>query len=220
MKSPCTTIVPLAQQSHVDYRNHHRPILDAHNCYPYKGRYADRIDRPLSTGFPIAIEQDMAWAVDPDPQEGRPVVSRTPKTTGAEPARRRHFFEHVRPIVEKALVENDCASWSWIILLDFKSLEPQLLRAVWDGLGAYQEWITTAPETSDPHEIARWIPSRCWFLQKTPTSKEVFSREVCDGTRLRVFGSVHNVPIATIKDGADTSCCNPAARATSCGAAN
>ena len=27
-----------------------RPLLDAHNCYPYDGKYADRIDRALGTG--------------------------------------------------------------------------------------------------------------------------------------------------------------------------
>ena len=32
------------------------PLLDAHNCYPYEGRWTDRIDRALAVGFPVAIE--------------------------------------------------------------------------------------------------------------------------------------------------------------------
>jgi hypothetical protein len=38
-----------------------RVLLDAHNCYPYNGRWADRIDRALSTGTPLAVEQDLVW---------------------------------------------------------------------------------------------------------------------------------------------------------------
>ena len=38
-----------------------RVLLDAHNCYPYQGRFADRIDRALATGLPVAIEQDLIW---------------------------------------------------------------------------------------------------------------------------------------------------------------
>ena len=43
----------------LDFLNHGRPVLDAHNCYPYNGR-ADRIDRALSLGFPVSIEQNIA----------------------------------------------------------------------------------------------------------------------------------------------------------------
>ena len=82
-----------AQQ--LDFLNHNQPTLDAHNCYPYEGQWADRIDRALKTGFPVAIEQDIAWA------KGRPVVTHTSKTTGDEPTLREHFFERVRPIVKK-----------------------------------------------------------------------------------------------------------------------
>ena len=32
-----------------------RVLLDAHNCYPEGDAYADRIDRALATGLPVAI---------------------------------------------------------------------------------------------------------------------------------------------------------------------
>jgi hypothetical protein len=35
--------------------------MDAHNCYPYFGWWADRIDRTLSEGTPLALEQDSYW---------------------------------------------------------------------------------------------------------------------------------------------------------------
>jgi len=186
-----------AQQPQLDFLNHNRPVLDAHNCYPYEGRYADRIDRALSTGFPVAIEQDIAWAVDHKTGKGRPVVAHSAKTTGAEPSLRDHFFERVRPIVEKALAENDRAQWPLIILhFDFKSLDPKLLRAVWDLLGEYQTWITTAPETRDPHELAPFDPKPLLVLtEDADAQEEVFFRNLPAGSRLRVFGSAHTARI-------------------------
>src|SRR5499427_7098501 len=52
-----------------------RVLLDAHNCYPYNGRWADRIDRALSTGTPLAIEQDLVWYRDPATGQGRSLVA-------------------------------------------------------------------------------------------------------------------------------------------------
>jgi hypothetical protein len=54
----------------LDSLNHGRPVLDAHNCNPYNGQWADRIDRALSLGFPVSIEQDIAWAFDPADRKG------------------------------------------------------------------------------------------------------------------------------------------------------
>ena len=47
-----------------------RVLLDAHNCYPYDGQWPERIERALGTGLPLAIEQDLAWSVDPTDRNG------------------------------------------------------------------------------------------------------------------------------------------------------
>ena len=182
-----------AQQNPLEFLNHNRPILDAHNCYPYNGRYADRIERALKTGFPVAIEQDIAWAVDRRSGAGRPVVSHDAKTTGSEPALRDHFFERVRPVVEKALAENNRGSWPLIVLhFDFKSLDPKLLEAVRELLGEYESWITTAPQTADPHELGPLDPKPLLVLTEDADEQEqVFFRSLPAGARLRVFGSAH-----------------------------
>src|SRR5579871_276729 len=60
------------------------PVLDAHNCYPYDGRWADRIDRALSAGFPVSIEQDLAWYRDPQTGQHRSIISHGKPFTGAE----------------------------------------------------------------------------------------------------------------------------------------
>src|SRR5579862_6370458 len=88
-----------AQPHSLNVLNGNRPLLDAHNCYPYEGQWADRVDRALKTGSPVGIEQDLAWYVDPATGKGRLVVSHTAKTIGTEPTLRAYFFERVRPIV-------------------------------------------------------------------------------------------------------------------------
>ncbi len=176
-----------------------RPILDAHNCYPYEGQWSDRIDRALgarATGFPVAIEQDIAWGVDKATGKFRPVVTHKKETSGDEPTLRDHFFEHVRPIVEKALRDNDRAHWPLIILhFDFKDNQPVLLRAVWDLLGEYESWITIARQTADPHELAPFrIGPLLVLTEDSDAQEEVFFNAVPAGANLRLFGSAHTAP--------------------------
>jgi hypothetical protein len=189
--------LPLFAQANLDFLNHNRPVLDAHNCYPYKGDFKDRIDRALETGFPVGIEQDLGWAIDPATGKGRPVVTHTANTTGTEPALRDYFFERVRPIVEKALADNDRARWPLIVLhFDFKSVQPELLHAVWDLLGEYQGWITSAAKTADPRQLAPFEPKPLLVLTEDADAQEVvFFKQVPVGARLRLFGSAHTKAI-------------------------
>jgi len=175
----------------LDFLNHNRPVLDAHNCYPYKGSWGDRIDRALKTGFPVGIEQDLTWS------KGRPVVSHTTQVTGAEPTLRAHFFERVRPIVEKALAENDRARWPLIILhFDFKSEEPELLQAVWELLGEYESWITTPRKGANPSDLAKFEPKPLLVLtEDSDAQEELFFGKVKVGDKLRLFGSAHTADI-------------------------
>jgi hypothetical protein len=174
-----------------------RPILDAHNCYPYRGKWDDRIDRALKTGFPVGIEQDLAWHTDRATGKGRAVVSHTKDVTGEEPDLRTHFFERVRPIVEKALKENNRASWPIIVVhFDFKSVTPPLLRAVWDLLGEYEGWITTAPKSADPRALTPFDKKPLLVLtEDADEQEEVFYKPLPVGAKLRLFGSAHSKAI-------------------------
>ncbi|MEO6966232.1 MAG: hypothetical protein ABI076_10115, partial [Acidobacteriaceae bacterium] len=107
--------IAAAQHPDLKFLNQNRPTLDAHNCYPYDGHWNNRVPRALNSGFPVSIEQDLAWYVDPATGKGRVVVSHTPKPTGAEPTLQDYFFKQVRPIVEKALAENKRNEWPLII---------------------------------------------------------------------------------------------------------
>jgi hypothetical protein len=165
-------------------------VLDAHNCYPYEGRWADRVDRALSTGFPVAIEQDLAWA-------NGVVVTHQAKTNGSEPTLRSYFFEHVRPMVEKALQENRRDTWPLIVVhFDFKDNQVPLLHAVWDLLGEYQDWITTAPKTADPAKLMPFdVKPLLVLTEDSDAQQKVFFDEVPVGSRLRLFGSAHTAVV-------------------------
>jgi hypothetical protein len=99
----------------------------------------------------------------------------------------------VRPIIEKALRDNDRARWPIIVLhFDFKSVQPELLHAVWDVLGEYQGWITTAEKTADPLHLAPFDAKPLLVLTEDSDEQEaVFLKEVQVGARLRLFGSAH-----------------------------
>jgi hypothetical protein len=184
--------LPAFAQGTLDFLNHNRPVLDAHNCYPYRGQFADRIDRALRTGFPVGIEQDLAWYMDPA-GKGHIVVSHQKDVTGQEPELRAYFFEHVRPIVEKALKDNDRAHWPLIVLhFDFKTVTPPLLRAVWELLGEYESWISTAPKSGDPSVLTPFDPKPLLVLtEEADEQEEVFYKAVPVGAKLRLFGSAH-----------------------------
>ena len=183
-------------QSPLAFLNHGKPVLDAHNCYPYEGQWTDRLDRALRAGFPVGIEQDLAWFVDPS-GKGHLVVSHTSKTNGSEPTLKAHFFERVRPVVERALRENNRSTWPIIILhFDVKDNRSELHHAVWDLLGEYQDWITTAENTSDPGVLTPLDPKPLLVLTEDNDAQEqVFFKQVPVGARLRLFGSAHTTKL-------------------------
>ncbi len=174
-----------------------RPLLDAHNCYPYQGKWPDRIERALALGFPIGIEQDLAWHVDRATGKGRVVVSHSKDVTGEEPDLRAHFFERVRPIVEKALKENNRSQWPIIVVhFDFKVNTPAILRAVWDLLGEYEGWITTAVKSADSRTLTPFDKKPLLVLTEHPDEQEeVFYKPIPVGGKLRLFGSAHSKAI-------------------------
>jgi hypothetical protein len=175
------------------FLNRGHPVLDAHNCYPYDGRWNDRMRRALNSGFPVSIEQDLAWYVDPKTGKGRVVVSHTPTPTGREPTLQAYFFEQVRPVVERALAQNKRGEWPLIILhFDFKDTRPAILAAVWHLLGQYEPWLSTAVKTADPHQLSP-IDRRPILVvtEDSDAQAKVFFDDVPVGGRLRLFGAAH-----------------------------
>ena len=79
---------------------------------------------------------------------------------------------------------------------DFKSNDAPLLHAVWDILGEYQGWITTAAKTADPRQLTPFETGPLLVLtEDADEQEEVFFRQVPVGGRLRLFGSARTKAI-------------------------
>ncbi len=167
---------------------------DAHNCYPYEGRWNDRIDRALAGGTPVAIEQDLFW-YRPDPSlPGRSVVAHGMPVNGSEPGMEQYFFERVRPLVETAMRNPNHSHWPIITLnLDIKTEEPEHLRAIHELLVKYQAWLTTATRTNDASHVEILTVGPILVLNgPSDAQQKVFYDEIPVGGKLLTFGAVHS----------------------------
>ena len=179
-----------AAQSPKGYAPGQRVLLDAHNSYPYQGRWSDRVDRALATGIPVAIEQDLMWRPSTATKPAHSIVSHGGPFTGEEPTLR-DFFERIRPIVTPALTAASREQWPLITLnLDFKDSEPQHFLAIWNLLGEYEEWLTTAKrtETDQRPEPLRLGPVLV-LTGADPSQQMLFHDAVPIGAQLRLFGA-------------------------------
>ncbi|MCU0229087.1 MAG: hypothetical protein MUF01_15765 [Bryobacterales bacterium] len=168
-----------------------RVLLNAHNCYPEHGKHLDRIDRALSTGFPLAIEQDIAWHKDPATGKAWSVLSHETRTHGDEPTIDNHFFERLRPAVEAALREGDRGKWPIAYLhFNFKTSEREHVEHVLATLMRYKAWLSSARRTADPLEIAPIEYGPILVMTETnATERAIFHDEIPVGERFSVFGS-------------------------------
>jgi hypothetical protein len=189
-----------AQQLHPGSRT----VMDAHNCYPYYEWWGDRIDRALSAGTPVAIEQDLAWHTDPKTGRSWSVVTHGLPTHGNEPTMDQYFFERVRPIVEKALREGNHGNWPLITLnLDFKDNKPEHLAAVLSLLRKYQPWLTTAVKGTAEADVEPLDVKPILVLTgESDAQQTVFYDQLQSGDRVLLFGAIHTEgkdPAATAK---------------------
>jgi hypothetical protein len=176
--------------------------LHAHNCYPEKGLWTDRLDRALAVrSRGVAVEQDVAWFVDPRDGRGRSVVSHDARPDGTEPTLEAHFFNRVRPLMDKALKEERRDTWPLMVLhLDFKTNEPAHHQAVWDLLGRHEAWLTTAERAADDDRITPFSPGPLLVLTEAGDHQvDTFHTRVPVGARLRIFGTVPPVSFPAAK---------------------
>jgi hypothetical protein len=170
-----------------------RVWLDAHNCYNH-----DEIDRALEQPLPISIEEDLNW------YQGRSVVSHGGEDVKTAPDLETYFFDKVRPIVEKALKENNRATWPIMILhFDFKTNEPAHHKFVLALLRKYEAWLTTAPRTATPDVPAPFTVGPVLVLTENNEQQQVdFHDNVPVGEKLLLFGSIRDVqvPGATMQE--------------------
>jgi hypothetical protein len=168
-----------------------RVLLDAHNCYPENGQWRDRLERALKTGLPIAIEQDLAWYTDKASGKSWSVVVHHLPPSGSEPTLKTYFFEQIRPIVERALRDQNRKDWPLITLnLDFKSEEPEHLEFIWKLLGEYESWLCTTPRTGDTGRLGVLELRPVLVLTGSSDAQQnIFRDAVPIEGRLRLFGA-------------------------------
>ena len=160
----------------------------SHNAYPDHGKFADRLDRTLAAGLPVAVEEDLAWV------DGRSLVIHGAKNvTPDDPTLESYFIPKVKPIMEKALKDGNKGNWPLVILyLDIKNDPPEHLEAIDKLLDKYDAWLTKAEKTADitkqsPLEVK---PMMVLLEDKQgDIKKEFFYDKVPVGGKIRVFGS-------------------------------
>jgi hypothetical protein len=164
-----------------------RTLVLAHNAYPDEGKYGDRLDRALSAGLPIAIEQDLVWV------NGKSLEIHNAKlATEDSPTLEAYFFPKVAPIVEKALKEGNKGNWPLITLyLDIKNDPVEHLEAINKVLDKYDAWLTKAVKTSDITKMSplELKPMMIVLEDKQKDIKqEFFYDRVPVGGKIRAFG--------------------------------
>lgn len=182
---------PEAPQASAPFSPGARVVLNAHNCYPEEDRYHDRIDRALSTGLPVAIEQDIAWYRDPETGKAWSVLLHGAHATGKEPTLESYFFDRVRPIVEKELARGDSSRWPVLYLhFNFKTTEKEHVEHIHAILLKYKDWLSSATRLADTQTLAPIAYKPIMVMTETdPTEKAVFHDEVPVGQPFYVFGS-------------------------------
>lgn len=169
-----------------------RVRLHAHNCYPQRGLWTDRIERALaSKPRPIVIEQDLVW------HGGRSVVAHEAEAAPQAPSLEDHFFARVGPMLDRALSDNRQAEWPVVVLhLDFKTNEPEHHAEVWRLLGTYERWLTTAERVADTSRVMPFVRGPLLVLTERGAGQELaFHDRVPVGARLRLFGTVPPLPL-------------------------
>lgn len=168
-----------------------RVLLDAHNCYPYDGKWPDRITRALATGLPVAIEQDLVWYADPKTGASRSIVSHGKPFSGEEPSLDDYFFGPVTPLLREAQTRGNDGSWPIVTLnIDFKDSSPEHCKAVWETLKKYEDVTTTAVKTSAVTDISPLDIKPLLILSSGAGGQyDVFYDAVPIGGKLLVFGA-------------------------------
>jgi hypothetical protein len=169
-------------------------MMDAHNCYPYFEWWSDRIDRALSAGTPLAIEQDLGWYTNPKTGKSWSIVTHGEPYSGHEPTMDKYFFERVRPIVEEALKKGNQGDWPLITLnLDFKDNKPEHLAAVLELLRKYRSWLTSAEKTGRDQDVQPLdIKPILVLTGQADAQQTAFYDQLPVGERVLLFGSIHS----------------------------
>jgi hypothetical protein len=166
-----------------------RTLLDAHNCYPYEGKFADRLPRALALPMPIAIEQDLVWSGNANR------VSHEREHANDAPTLEDHFFAPLRARMEAALKSADRSQWPLVTLnLDFKTAEPQQIENLHALLTKYRPWLSIARKgAAGAIEAGPMLV----LLGDQDANEEVFYSRLRSGGEILAFGAAPGCAVHT-----------------------
>lgn len=182
----------LADGSEAGFLPGQRALFEAHNCYPYKGFWKDRIDRALKAAPPIAIEIDLRWQPAAEQFKGELVVAHDETPPGLAPSLRDYLFERLRPKVEAALASGDKAHWPLYTLNmnDLRGGAPEMYAALWSLAIEYEDWLCTAIKGENPGAVAPLSLGPVLLLSNGGRqATETFYDALPTGGIVRIFGS-------------------------------
>jgi hypothetical protein len=180
--------VAIAAKVSATYGPGTRVQILSHNAYPDHGKFADRLDRAITVGLPMATEQDLAWI------DGKSLEIHGAKNVSqSDPTLESFFFPKVRPIMEQALKEGNNGNWPLITLfLDIKNDPPEHLEAISKLLDKYDAWLTTAVKTDDIAKQSPLVLKPMMVMvedKENDIKQQFFYDKVPVGGRIRVFGT-------------------------------
>lgn len=175
-----------------------RALLDAHNAYPERGKFTDRIDGALATGLPVAIEQDLYWVRQGATGRYAAVVAHDSDATANAPTIDEYFIEKIRPLMERAIAEQKRETWPLIVLnLDFKMNDRALHEEVLNILHRHSAWLTFTRRTNTPDVAEPLTLGPLLVLSGQDSAQRIdFHDRIPVGERLEVFGAIPVPPPA------------------------
>lgn len=184
-------LLSAAAVAQAGYMPGERVLFEAHNCYPYHGLWNNRIDKALESGLPLAIEIDVMWFSDAETGSGRLVVAHSEPLSGEEPTLQAYFFERIRPIVEKALADNDTKDWPIITLNinDIRSNNPNAYDTVKSLTETYAAWLCSTTKGADDAPAPLDTKPVLVLTTGGSQAKKTFYDDVEAGQPLRLFGA-------------------------------
>lgn len=155
-----------------------RPLpVSAHNCYPSNSASPEKLEQALALGIDN-IEIDLGW----DASRRAVIVGHdaTPREGVVYP----EFQAYLVPALERrwASVRDDGAPT--VLTLDWKTSEPDALRAVKAFLDAHPDWFSSAPKADDSPMTPRRL-TVCFTGDET--AKDIYDAMVSPGEPYRAF---------------------------------
>jgi len=168
-----------------------RTVVEAHNCYPYRGFWANRLDLALSCPFPVGVELDLLWHGAENEGQGRIVVAHGGPVDDRDYSLESWFFDRVRPLVEESLAKDTADRWPLITLNlnDIRGHSEALYPELVSLIDRHGHWFCSAVKGADDTPASLRPAPVLLLTGGGAREKQYFYDAVPEGGVIRAFGS-------------------------------